>query len=71
MELKGKERKREKRRRETKIGDGGDSWVRMMEKREREGMPQGLIRKRLDWFDSKANNATSRASRNIERRGRD
>lgn len=24
-----------------------------------QGMPRGLIRKRLDWFDSKANNATS------------
>lgn len=27
------------------------------------GTPRGLIRKRLDWFDSKANNATSRVGK--------
>lgn len=36
-----------------------------------QGMPRGLIRKRLDWFDSKANNATSRAWWNSEGYGRD
>lgn len=36
-----------------------------------QGMPRGLIRKRLDWFDSKANNATSRAWWNSEGCGRD